>query len=253
MKKLIVNCIALWLRYWWKIHHALFAHTTQQTYISPIPKHIHQIWIGEKPLPETFRTYVESWKLHHPNFKHALWTDADIEQLEKESPLPSLFYEAESISTKSDAFRFYIINRYGGVYVDTDFECFKSIEPLLQDYEFVSAKQNISSIACGFFASIPHHPFLEHLIAHIPQRTQYIEQNSHRQFDAAASYGPEYFTTEWHAWSSQHSHEKTCILPRKYMYPHSWLEQHLSREDLVKNYPYMYAFHHWSGSWKMVD
>ena len=43
-----------------------------------IPKIIHHIWIGSPP-PDRIKPFIESWKIHHPDWTYYLWTDIDIE------------------------------------------------------------------------------------------------------------------------------------------------------------------------------
>jgi mannosyltransferase OCH1-like enzyme len=40
-----------------------------------IPKKIHQIWIGQKELPEKYKNFSEGIKKLHGDFEHILWTD----------------------------------------------------------------------------------------------------------------------------------------------------------------------------------
>jgi len=37
----------------------------------PIPKILHQIWIGPKPAPTNL---MHSWKDKHPDFEYIYWT-----------------------------------------------------------------------------------------------------------------------------------------------------------------------------------
>src|SRR3990167_2074455 len=45
-----------------------------------IPKIIHQFWIGS-PVPEKYKQWIESWKKHHPEWEHKLWTDKEVKEL----------------------------------------------------------------------------------------------------------------------------------------------------------------------------
>lgn len=90
-----------------------------------IPKIIHQIWLGS-PLPKQYKKYQKSWRHHHPDWEYKLWTDADVEAFQLHNK--KLFDEAKNYGEKSDIFRYEILHRYGGVYIDTDIECLKPFD-----------------------------------------------------------------------------------------------------------------------------
>lgn len=104
-----------------------------------IPRNIHQIWLGGA-LPERYIGWQKSWIDRHPEWKYKLWTDADVDSLEM---VNSVFFNSISnLGAKSDILRYEILNKYGGIYIDTDFECFKSFDDIITK--------------CSFFAGIPH-------------------------------------------------------------------------------------------------
>jgi hypothetical protein len=56
------------------------SHLTPSGFIS-MHQIIHHIWLGG-PLPPQYRSFVDSWKLHHSTsqgWQHVLWTDEAIE------------------------------------------------------------------------------------------------------------------------------------------------------------------------------
>ena len=107
-----------------------------------IPKIIHQIWIG-KSVPEEFNHYQFSWRAHHPDWEYRLWTQADITNLHMHNE--SLARESRSPAEISDLMRYEILYQYGGVYVDFDFQCLKSLEPLHYLYDFYTGIQPLDS------------------------------------------------------------------------------------------------------------
>ncbi|MAF36196.1 hypothetical protein CL622_03705 [archaeon] len=100
-----------------------------------ICKNIHQIWIGDKPIPEICNTWMDSWRDNHPDWNYTFWTDDDIIQLieRKYSWFLDVYNNYEYDVNRSDAARYLILYEYGGVYCDIDIECFKCIEPLITD------------------------------------------------------------------------------------------------------------------------
>lgn len=116
-----------------------------------IPKILHQIWIGVNELPKEEKSWIESWKRLHPEWKHILWTNDNIPVLPK-----NLQEVVESVSEKyalaADVYRYFILHNHGGFYVDTDMECFKNINDFLS-YDFVGMipRYEVNYITNSFF------------------------------------------------------------------------------------------------------
>merc|ERR1712070_1358542 len=98
-----------------------------------IPRIIHQVWIGGE-LPHRFQRLAASWKRLHPDWEYKLWTDSDVKGLRLRNR--ELFERAKNPGQKSDILRLEVLYQYGGLYVDTDFECLKSFESSLANLRF---------------------------------------------------------------------------------------------------------------------
>src|SRR5205085_7912697 len=92
-----------------------------------IPKQFHWIWFGPKPIPEQHQRWIEGWLKHHPGWDHKIWTDSNRPRFTNEAE----FLGADNFAIKADIARYELVYKHGGVYLDTDTECLKSIEPLL--------------------------------------------------------------------------------------------------------------------------
>src|SRR6185503_2498202 len=97
-----------------------------------IAKVIHQTW-KTSAIPQRYQGFAASWRRHHPGWEYRLWTDEDLHAfVAREYPDFLAIYEGYSQHIKRvDAARYLILRTHGGLYVDLDFECFKSIEPLI--------------------------------------------------------------------------------------------------------------------------
>lgn len=99
-------------------------------------KIIHQTW-KDKNIPySTFKKeWIESWTDLNPTWEYKLWTDEDMYDFIATKYswfLPTFEAYPESIQ-RVDAFRYFIIYEYGGLYADLDIECFKQLDSLLKD------------------------------------------------------------------------------------------------------------------------
>lgn len=156
-----------------------------------VPPLIHQIWLGERKPPIKLMT---SWRLLHPNYKFILWTDQKVAGL----PLYNrkIYDWLKSPTMKADLLRYEILYQMGGVYVDVDFYCLRSITPLLQ-YPFFAAQDNYwwgprGYLANGFMGCIPGHRLAAALVQNfsgIPLKTN----TGH----GALRTGPRYLTKIW--------------------------------------------------------
>jgi hypothetical protein len=82
---------------------------------------------GDVPLPDEYRRYGQTWLQHNPGWVLELWTDDNLPpDLERREVYDVLRQPAE----RSDMLIFEFLYRYGGVYIDTDFECLRPIGPL---------------------------------------------------------------------------------------------------------------------------
>src|SRR5688572_30025403 len=92
-----------------------------------IPRTFHRIWLGGG-MPQQYELYGESWLHWHPQWRMITWTENNLPPLQNQRQ----FDDAGIWAQKADIARYEILYRYGGVYIDTDFECLQNIEDLLE-------------------------------------------------------------------------------------------------------------------------
>ena len=98
-----------------------------------IPKIIHYIWLGKNELPFSFNENIEKAKKIMPDFEIRIWKDEDCkEYLSNDIPFVRLAVEKKAYAFLSDYLRLKILYDYGGIYMDTDVECFKSFKRFLK-------------------------------------------------------------------------------------------------------------------------
>ncbi len=135
-----------------------------------IPKIIHHIWLGPKQVPSYFCQYKESWKKHHPDWELRFWTDKEVEALDFE--LKDLYMRTPNWGEKSDILRAELLERFGGIYADTDFECIKSFDELHYKYDFYagiepphdgdsSSSSPHITISDALIGAAPGHPIIK--------------------------------------------------------------------------------------------
>lgn len=99
-----------------------------------IPKIIHYCWFGRGSMPETALRSIGSWHRYMPDWKYVLWNednfDVSLYTYTQEA------YDARKYAFVSDVVRLYALKEYGGIYLDVDFEVYKSFDELLSNAAF---------------------------------------------------------------------------------------------------------------------
>lgn len=133
----------------------------------PIPHVFHQIWVGSDPFPKEYERYQRTWRKHNRGWEIRLWTEDDLPpDLRRREAYDRLRQPAE----RSDILRLELLHRFGGVYLDTDFECRRPLEPLLAGVDFFVANLKPGRVNNAIIGSVPGHPLLERAIAEVRPR-----------------------------------------------------------------------------------
>lgn len=207
-----------------------------------IPKIFHQIWLWTNKMPSDFYSYQQSWLNYNPEWKLVFWTDDKISSLKFFSE--THFSLLSNLSEKSDYLRFCIVLEYGGVYIDTDFECLRGISNLLKGTPLFIWYEDLSSqvISGAIFWAIPNHPAIQNIFFSFPNRIiQYTWT------DSSEKIWPKYITKFFISfiWDKK-------IFPSKVFYPIPgelyWRGYKIDKPFLLRQGAY--AIHHWNSSWQ---
>lgn len=94
-----------------------------------IPKKIHYCWFGRGEMPEPVQKCMNSWHTFMPDWEYKLWNEDNFDV--NMVPYTKEAYEARKYAFVSDYVRLWVLEREGGVYLDTDVEVFKPFDDLL--------------------------------------------------------------------------------------------------------------------------
>lgn len=111
-----------------------------------IPKRIIYTWFGRKPLPVEFIRYKNTWQENNPDFDIIEINEQNFDV--SSSKFTSEAYEAGQMEFVSDVARIWAVNKYGGIYLDTDVEVLKPLDPLLNYHQFWG-KEDAGLVASG--------------------------------------------------------------------------------------------------------
>ena len=160
-----------------------------------IPKIIHQTW-KTKDIPDNWKEAVKSCKTINNDYTHILWTDENMDKFVKEyyPYLHNLYKSYKYNIQRCDVFRYLVLYKYGGIYLDMDIICKKKITEFL-NYNLVLTYGTSwkSSFTNAFFMCIPENPFIKYCIDNLCRninKYQYFGKHLH----VMNSTGPSFLT-----------------------------------------------------------
>jgi len=91
-------------------------------------KIIHQTW-KTKDVPEEWKESQEKWKDLYPDYEYKLWTDEDnLNFIKNDYPeYLDMFLNYKYNIQRADVIRYFILQKYGGIYSDLDIVPIKKI------------------------------------------------------------------------------------------------------------------------------
>jgi mannosyltransferase OCH1-like enzyme len=223
-----------------ELYNRNFVYIGERNY-NNLPKRIHQVWLGGE-LPEKFKKWTDSWRRFNPEWEYKLWGDRDIEGLDL--PRKEIFDSMNNYGPKSDFLRYYLLDRFGGLYIDTDFECLKSFNSLSY-VDFLTGVGYPSKLELyvGIIGSVPHHP----IIAQVDNALNKIpEKGWDNVLETTSSY---FFTRNFFKVVTGYM-KGVVVLPTEYLYPFPNSQGYCLKngKDYIKECSY--AVHHWATSWR---
>jgi FkbM family methyltransferase len=198
-----------------------------------IPKVLHRVWLGG-PLPDEYEQFGRGWQRHHPAWELKLWTEDTLPPLRNQE----LFDAATTGAGKADIARYELLARFGGVYVDCDFECLRPIDELLEDVEGFAAFEDDEWVAIGIMGCTRGHPFFDAVVEQLPRS---IAARAGQPVNEQT--GPRFFTPL--AVAHAQDDPRFRLFEPSLFYPYLYDEPERRHET----FPDAFAAHHWSYSW----
>ncbi len=193
-----------------------------------IPKVLHLIWFGKKEKNALILECISSWKKTMPLWKIKEW-DEENYSLEKAPQWVQTAYSERKWAFVSDYARIDILEKEGGVYLDTDMYMVRSLDSLCTHSLFIG-KEDSLHLSAGVIGSIAHHPFMSDVLTYYWQSKKCIPI-------------PKVLTEVFNT----HSYSDIFILDALAFYPFS--QQTISKFN-KKNAPTdSYSVHMWNYSW----
>ena len=132
-----------------------------------IPKTIHYCWFGGNELNELSKKCIDSWKKYCPDYEIIEWNENNFDI--NSNPYVKEAFEAKKYAFVTDYVRLYVLNEYGGIYMDTDVELLKSIDYLLVHHAF-SGFENSFQIPTAIMGAEKGNEWISYLLSYYDNR-----------------------------------------------------------------------------------
>lgn len=104
-----------------------------------IPKVIHYMWLGGKPIPENLAKCIKSWEKYCPDYEIIQWNENNYD-ISKHKYMKQA-YDKKAFGFVPDYARLDILYEYGGFYMDTDVVLKMSLDAMRYQEAFVGVEK----------------------------------------------------------------------------------------------------------------
>lgn len=210
-----------------------------------IPKIVHYVWVGPKPLPHDASKRIEEWQNLLPEYRIMRWSEDSIDFSPK---FIRQAYSVRAYNRVANYARAAALYRYGGIYMDHDVELIRSYDDLLNlgcffGFQTMRSKEK-DLVNNAIIGSTPGHRFIAQII------TALNEMDG--AFDWGSNTGPGLVTRllrdegKLVPTSKIQRRADLHICPPSYFYPYEWDEAYtpscITDETI--------AVHYWAHTWK---
>ena len=235
-----------------------------------IPKVIHQIWFqGYNNIPPHLLEYHNSWITINPNYKVIVWDEHKIEELVNTTDdkwIKELYFSYTKMIQKIDFAKYLILYTFGGIYMDMDIKCLKSIDttPAIETSDFIASylvfdiKQHLGLSIVGaisFSDKIINNGVImcapKHEILLLTMKEAYTKRNFHSIFNTVEVFvktGPCCLTNALKKYTVAHptSRDKIQLLNYSYFEACDVIEVNQNKCKIPNN---AIGIHYYENSW----
>ncbi len=206
-----------------------------------IPKTIHYCWFGGNPLPQLAKDCIASWKKYLPEYELVEWNESNF-------PLAQFPFAQEALENRkfafvSDVCRLYAIKEFGGIYMDTDVEVLKPLDPFLHHAAF-SGFENDDFVPTGIMAGEKNSQWATDLLHYYDNRS-FVKANGELDIQSNTYIISEMMKEKGFVMNNkfQEIQGYVTFYPNDYFCPKSYVTGSI---DLTQN---SYCIHHFAKSW----
>lgn len=208
-----------------------------------IPKIIHYCWFGGKEIPDDLQNCIKSWKKILVDYEFVRWDESNFDLTQNQFALEAS--QLKKWAFVSDYVRLYALYNYGGIYLDTDVEILKPLDPFL-GHSFFSGFENPKQVASSIIGAEKGNGWVFELLNYYKNKSFITESGSfHNEPNTkmitrlAEEKGLQLLDTHQILPGDVHYYPAEFFSPGYYSY-------NRRKPIATKN---TYAIHYFSGSW----
>lgn len=196
-----------------------------------IPKVIHCIWLGGNDLPALEKKCISSWRNNLPDYEIKFWDESNYSPNNKDYQSA---FKKKQWAFCADYARMDILLNHGGIYLDTDMEIIKTLDPFLVHNCFLGKESDVS-LSCGIIGAKMGDPFIADCFEEVKKSlsTDFIPI-------------PKIFNFVY----KKGGYEDVKVYEKEFFYPYNPFAYPLKNLMFMDITTDTHAIHHWSYSWK---
>lgn len=140
-----------------------------------IPKIIHFCWFGGQQKPSKVQKCIDSWHKYMSDYEFMEWNESNFDVNCNEYVKQA--YESKKFAYVSDVARIKALDKYGGIYMDTDVMVYKPFDDLL-DNRCILGFEEENYVATSFIACVPGHDLIKEFIGRYENASFYNQDKS---------------------------------------------------------------------------
>lgn len=209
--------------------------------MNSIPKIIHYCWFGPNNVPDKIQENIKTWKIECPDYEVKEWNEKTFDvHLNKYTENA---YNNKEWAFLSDYVRLWVINKYGGIYLDTDVQIIKNLDFFLK-HDMFTGLESSDSIATGLILGAKKNNSNIRNLLSIYENIGMKNDGSPFKRITNVKITTDYFKKMGFKYSN-----KLQIISNCYIYPTTYFCPQLPGTKKVKLTSNTYTIHYYSGSW----
>jgi inositol phosphorylceramide mannosyltransferase catalytic subunit len=200
-----------------------------------IPRTLHMLWLTPNAFPARFQAFRLSWVRNNPEWNFILWRLSDLPYDRFPAVCRDLLIKTNiRWIIKTDIARWLLLYLYGGVYSDTDMECIRPLDGLLDAQAFAGRSYPPNGVGNAVVGCEPRHPLMLEIAMAAADAVPVAGPQTNAQVVGAGV-----------NLAGRMLARCPTIYPVEYFYPWSWKNR--KEIDSTHAPAESYAIHYWAG------